>query len=614
MLAPNPAAQPMPEQPPQGGISLGAAMPPEMAGMMMQPPGPEKRYDVKIKRCTSKNGRLKVEVLAPEDFLIERNATVLNEEKVRFCAHRSRPTRSALKLMYPDKRSIIDDLPAYSRGSDKSDERRSREVRFNSRDVSTSDKATELVEIFECYVKVDYDGDGVAEWRQIVIARSSDTKHILANTEWGGDLPFTDIVPDPMPHRWAGRSAFDETYDIQRIKTVLMRQVLDNLYQTNNPQQEADHGRIMNPDALVNRELGSVVWTKPGNGPAVAPLAVPFVAKDSFPVLDYLDMVKEARTGIGRASQALDPDALQNQTATAVQATQDIKFSKVEVYARNIAECGGLKRLFKCMLRLFVENQREPMAIRLRGEFVDMDPRGWNADMDCTVNVGLGAGSRDRDMAMLQNVLQVQQGVITALQNPFNPILNLGHALDTARRLAEAAGLKNPEQYFPEVTQEQIAQIKQKMDANPPPNPDAAKAQAQMQIEQMKLQANMQLEQARMQSDSQRDAAKAQLDQQAMQAKAEIERIQAEADIATQQQKTQAEIALAREKAQIEAALQEREHQFKLDLMAREDARKEREFALREYEAQQGQARAQEGHAQKLEQMKAAAYKPKAKE
>lgn len=604
----------MPEQPPQGGISLR----PEdvmwtAEGGMMPPPGPEKRYDVKIKRCI-KSGRLRVEVLPPEDFLIERNATILNEEKVRFCAHRSTPMRSDLKRMYPDKKSIIDNLPTYT-SVNRNDEQQARDERFSpSTNENSGDSATDLIEIFECYVKCDYDGDGIAEWRQVVFARSSDERHMLENTEWGGDLPFTDIVPDPMPHRWAGRSVFDETYDIQRIKTTLIRQTLDNLYQTNNPMQEADASRIENPDALVNRQLGGVVWAKAGNGPAVAPLTVPFVAKDTFPVLEYFDMVKEARTGIGRASQALDPDALQNQTATAVQATQDIKFSKVEVYARNIAECGGLKRLFKCLLRLFVENQRVPKVIRLRGEFVTMDPRGWDADMDCTINVGLGAGSRDRDMAMLQNVLQVQQGVITALQNPFNPILNLGHALDTARRLAEAAGLKNPEQYFPEVTQEQIAQIKQQMDANPPPNPEAAKAQAQMQIEQMKLQANMQLEQARMQSDSQRDAAKAQLDQQAMQAKAEIEKIQAQADIATNQQKVEADIMLAREKAMLEAQLKREEHQMRMAEMQAESQRKEREFAMREYEAQQGQVRAQEGHAQKLEQMKAAAYKPKAKE
>jgi hypothetical protein len=608
----------MPEQPaPQAGFFVNGedytAALRETLGL--DPPGPEKRYDVKIKRCTSRNGKLRAKVVPREDFLMDRMATVL-DENVRFCGQRIiTKTRSELKLIYPDKAEIIDELPAYSPGTDKGLEKSARHDRFNSRDVTTSDKSTELIEYFETYPLIDYDGDGIAERRQVVVARGADNRHLLSNIEWGGDIPFTDIVPDPMPHRWEGRSVFDETYDIQRVKTVLMRQTLDNLYQVNNPMQAMDVNRVENPDAVFKRELSATVLTKGPPGDVIVPFVVPFAAKDSFPVLEYMDMVAERRTGIGRASMALDPDALQNQTATAVQATQDIKFSKVEVYARNIAEAGGLKRLFKCMLKLFVENQREPMTIRLRGEFVDMDPKGWNADMDCTVNVGLGAGSRDRDMAMLQNVLQVQQGVIAALQNPFNPILNLGHALDTARRLAEAAGLKSPEQYFPEVSQEQIAQIKQQMDQNPPPNPEAAKAQAQMQIEQMKLQANMQLEQARMQADAQRDAMKGQLDQQAMAQKAEIEKIQAQADIATQQQKVEAEIMLARERFALEAALKREEHAMRMQEMQAESARKDREFEMRAYEAQQGQARAQEAHGQKLEQMEAAAKnKPKAKD
>lgn len=594
MLAPNPDAQPMVQEPaPEAGFSL-----PEM----MPEPGPEKRYDVKIKRCVNPSGKLKVEVLAPEDFGIESNATVLDEDKIRFCFHKYRATRSDLKQKYPSKKAVIDDLPAYSRGSDVGQEKSSRESRFTSREgQSIGDKSTELIEVFECYVKVDRNGDGIAEWLQVVTVRGADKMHALSIEEWGGDLPFTDIVPDPMPHRWAGRSVFDETYDIQRIKTVLMRQTLDNLYQVNNPMLEANRSMVENPDALITRELGGVIWKK-SDAPAVIPSVVPFVAKDTFPVLDYYDGVAEKRTGIGRASMALDPDALQNQTATAVQATQDIKFTKVEVYARNIAESGGLKRLFKCMLRLFCENQNEPMSIRLRGEFVDMDPRGWNADMDCTVNVGLGAGSRDRDLAMLQGVAMKQELAIQGLMDPFNPILNVGHLFDTYRRMAEAAGLKSPEVYFPEISQEQVQQIAQQKAQNPPPNPEAQKAQAQMQIEQMKLQSTMQLKQAEMQAKAQQDQMKAQLDQQALVQKAEIEKIQAQADIATNDRKVEADIMLAREKFALEAELKRAEHAMKMQEMQVTQQQKQAEFQMKAQETGAQFEMQRESHEQKLKE------------
>jgi hypothetical protein len=365
---------------------------PAMLAQMMAPPPPEKRYDCKIKRCI-KSGRLKVEVLPPEDFLLDPCATRIDEDKMRFVGDRSRVTRSDLKLRFPDKKDIIDELPAYTYAADRGMEKQARDSdRWSSR-TSVSDKSSEELEVFELYVHVDYDGDGVAEWRQVVTAGIAGERQILGNEAWGGLTPYTDCVPNPQPHRWRGRSLFDDLQDIQRIKTVLLRQTLNNLYQTNNPMRAVNLSLVNNPDVLISQELGGVVNVKGDPNTVVKELVVPFVAKESFPVLEYFDMVAEKRTGVGRSSMALDPGVLQNQTAEAVKTTQDIKHTKIEAYARNIAECGGLKRLFKCLLRLFVENQREPFMVRLRDEFVEMDPRGWNADMDCQINVGLGSGS-----------------------------------------------------------------------------------------------------------------------------------------------------------------------------------------------------------------------------
>ena len=75
-------------------------------------------------------------------------------------------------------------------------------------------KASERVTIYEMLcVLVDYNGDGVAERRKIVTGGMSGKRQILANEEWGDDLPFSDLVPDPKPFSWMGRSIFDDMAD-----------------------------------------------------------------------------------------------------------------------------------------------------------------------------------------------------------------------------------------------------------------------------------------------------------------------------------------------------------------------------------------------------------------
>jgi hypothetical protein len=577
---------PGPQPPQAGGFSLAENAPQPMVtgnlmdpmGMLaqMMPPPPEKRFDCKIKRCI-KSGRLLVNVVPLEDYEGDASSTQLDEDGANFAGDKTRITRGKLKLRYKDKKDIIDELPAYSEIASAGLQKQARDNDFWGQRIAPQDKDSELVEIRESYVLVDYDGDGIQEWRQVVTGGIMGQRHILSNEEWGGLLPYTDICPNPQPHRWRGRSLFDDLYDIQRVKTVLMRQTLDNLYLTNNPRQGADESKILNKEAVVNQELGGTIWTKGDPNGALVPIVTPFVGKDTFPVLEYMDMVASKRTGVSRESAGLDPDALQNQTATAVQEQKSAQSTKIETFARNIAECGGLKRLFKCLLRLFCENQRQARTIRLRGKWVEIDPRGWDANMDCSINVGLGTGSKDRDMAMLQGVLMLQQQIIMGLQDPFNPILNVGHVLEVGRKLAEQSGLKQPEQYFPEFTQEQVAQTRQQMQQNPPPNPEQMKAQAQMQIEQAKLQANMQQKQLEMQQAQSQAAMDFQREQQADQRKAEIESVQMQADIATNREKVAADMQIAREKFEFDKQLALIEHQAKMQEMQMQAKFKERE-------------------------------------
>jgi hypothetical protein len=529
-----------------GPVPAGAVLP---AGELA-PQAPQ-LHDVKIKR-TCRTGKLAVWALPNEEFLIERSATVL-DETVRFCAHLSFPTRSELiKRGLP--RDKVDALPAHAGALD--------EAAKSARDKLSSwntdapvDKSVERVKIYECYVLCDYDGDGVAErWQVItgdIAGRGSDKegRPILSMEEWGDDLPFTDIVPDPVPHRWRGRSIFDEMEDIQRVKTVLMRQTLDNLYLSNNPQRAANLTRINNPDELITPTIGGVIDTNGDPQSLIMDMAIPFVAEKTFGVLGYMDEVAGKR--VGQVSFGLDPETLQNQTATATQAQQSASTSKVELYARNIAEM-GLKRLFKCLLKLVVKHQDQPFWIRRQGKPIKMDPRGWNVDMDVSINVGLGAGSRDRDMMMLQGIAGKQE-MILQLLGPDNPLAPMDKYSKTLGKMVEVGGLRSPELFFGDLDEDAVKEWLANKSQNQQPDPKQQELQMKAQIEQQKMQQA------------------AQLEQQKLQMSAEIEKVQAQADIATQQQKTQAEMALAerrfqldREMKLLDAQLKREEHQANL--------------------------------------------------
>ena len=546
-------------------------------------------FDVKVKRVVT-SGRLKVECIEPEDFLLDREATQI--ENARFCAHRRDTTRSELIEMGFD-RGLVENLPI-DRFSSIRQEKLSRDNDTQTFFNNVGDNSMLQVELLECYVKADVDGDGIAETVRAYYAGGNGSGELLDWEVWDDDLPFSDIPCEPVPHRWDARSIADDTGDIQRVKTVLTRQFLDNLYWVNNPMTTAEENSVANPGTLRSPRFGATVYYKKGALPP-APLPVPFIGDKALLGLQHFDNVREMRTGVSRSTMALDPEALQNQTATANQNQKDAAYSQVELIARNQAELGW-KRVFRQILKLIVKHQDRPRTIRLRDEWVEMDPRAWNAKMDATINIGLGTGSRDRDMAMLNQILNVQIAITERLAAAgfaeealeMVPKINM-----TAIKLAESAGIKNLDQYYLKITPERLQLMKQKA-ANPPPSP-----------EMMKIQADAQMKQAELEQRGQELQAKAQIDQQADERKAQIESVQAQADIATEQRKLEGEMALAQQKFELERELKLMDFQLKHEMhqqdmaMKAEQHRQQMEAGV--FKTMQGQ----EAHDQKMEAAKA---------
>jgi hypothetical protein len=465
-------------------------------GQMVDMPVPT--FDVKVKR-ESARGRLDVRAVKPENFYIDADAT--STEDARFIAYlHDTKTRSDLIEMGFDK-DVVADLAAHSQRLDDA-EGIARTDNFLNLRTNTL-KSQDFIDLYECYVKADIDNDGIAEQVQVWYAGNAGGGKILKWTQWEDDVPYTDIPCYPIPHRWDADSVADRTKDIQRIKTQLLRQALDNLYASNMPMREVEAGSVQNPDILVAPKFGGLIWKKPGTAP-IQPHIVPFVADKAFSAIQFMDEVVARRTGVSRQSMALDPEALQNQTATASQNQRDASYSQIELIARNMAELGW-KRVFQSILRLIVKHQDRPRIIRLRDEFVEMDPRVWNANMDCTINVGLGTGSRERDMMMLQGVLQNQIALADRFQSSGateQAINLLPKVVETMKKIAESAGLKSPDFYYPDFGEDDVQGLKQA----------AAQASQQPSVEQQKLQAQMQLEQQKAEAATSKEAAQMQAD------------------------------------------------------------------------------------------------------
>jgi hypothetical protein len=459
-------------------------------------------YNLKISRTTSR-GRLRFDSIEPENFLIDEAAVTVSE--ARFTAHRDPyVTRSDLIERGFD-RDKVEGLSADNNVSD-SEEAYSRQTSSSLIDNSMM-RSTQRVDLYECYMKVDVDDDGVAETIRVYYAGDAGAGTVLDWEVWEDEGPFDTIPCYPQPHRFESESVADRTMDIQKIKTILQRQALDNLYASNLPMQEVDQGSVVNTDILVSPKFGGIIWKKPGSRD-IRPHSIPFVADKVFAATEYFDKVIEKRTGVSRTMMALDPEALQGQTATANQNAKDASYSQIELVARHQAELGW-RKVFRKALKLIVKHQDRPRIIRLRDAFVEMDPRHWNASMDVTVNVGLGTGSRDRDMSMLQGVMNSQLMIADRLQGvgfDREALEIFSRVRRTLIKMAEASGLRNPDQFYPELTTDHVEKMGEQADQKRSQPSEAIqiermKIETAKQTEAMKAEGNKVKEQAQLSAD-----------------------------------------------------------------------------------------------------------------
>lgn len=404
---------------------------------------------------THPDGRVKLEAVPPEEFLISREAKSI--EEADYVAHRRIVTASELISMGYSE-DDIDGLASAHDDMSSNVERYTRNKALTNEMNSRDDDAMRKILYIESYVKVDYDGDGIAELRKI--CTGGDGNKILAN-EPCSIVPFCSFCPDPEAHDFFGLSVADTVMDIQRIKSSIMRNTLDSLAMSIHPRVAVVEGMV-NLEDVMNTETGALIRQRAAG--QVQPMTMPFVGQQAFPVLQYMDEIKEARTGISKASAGLDAGALQSSTASAVQATVSAAQQHIEMIARIFAET-GMKQLYKLVLKLITTHQDRVRMVRLSNEFVPIDPRVWNADMDVSINVALGRGSDTERMMMLRQIGEMQKEAMQTM-GAVNPLTDISKLSNTLKAMTELAGFKDTSQFWSDPAQFQPPQQEEKPDIN----------------------------------------------------------------------------------------------------------------------------------------------------
>ena len=393
----------------------------------------------------------------------------------------------------------VHDLSGLSDDSTYTDNEQFERMGFEQEDEENiQDPSMKLVQVTEAYMKMDKEGTGVASMYRILLAGGESE---VLECEPYGEVPFAVFEIDPEPHTFFGRSVADLIMNDQDSSTAMLRGMMDNVALTNSPRQGYVQGQV-NVDDLMNNEIGGLVRMK--SPAALVDIATPFVAGQVLTAMQYMDAAIEGKTGVTKASMGLDPDALQNTSATAARLQAQQGSAQIEVMARNIAE-GGMKRLFKLMLELLVENSCEETMMRLNGEFQPIDPRVWNVEMDMTVNVGVGTGQEGERHAALNEALQMQMQ-IWSQYGPGNGMVTMTGMRNTLGDMLALQGVRNADRYFSPMTAETEAQLIQQQEEKAAQEEEGAltDAQALVQSEQYNADKQMEMQTLKLQIEAQK--------------------------------------------------------------------------------------------------------------
>lgn len=396
-------------------------------------------FDIKF-RVTTEKQKVCIINIPPESFIITRNARSV--EDAEMVGDRVRKTRGEL-LSEGFDRKLIDQLSTVDEEDGKASNIKSvrnRDQGGSNDSASINNWASQFVEISDLYVKIDFDGDGIAERRHVMLSGNK----VLVN-EYFNHVPYASLSAILMPHKAIGRSRAEITYPYQLQKTALQRGVNNNIYMVNNPRNVV-HPDVDLDDMLTVRSNGIIrldedTQVLPGN--AVFPLVVPYIGQQALQVIQYIDTTRAQATGSLLANQGLEADDLNQETATRFNGVQDASDAKIELIARNYGET-GFRKLYEGISWLVSRYQNTEQEFRVLGKAMTVNPKGWKYKHHVQSNVGLGAGDNEKSLQSLQGIYGIQQSLI----QQGSTLADEKKGFNTLSRMVEGIGFPRVSEFF----------------------------------------------------------------------------------------------------------------------------------------------------------------------
>jgi hypothetical protein len=441
---------------------------PQQASLPPPPPPPPPLYDEVIVQFELDKPLIRCAGVPPEEMRLDRYARSFKDSRI--VGHeRVVPVDQMIAMGYSREQ-----CKDHIQSQETNEFTQEAQLRNPGRTMST--RVGDGVLYGEWYIKADRDGDGFPELRYICTMGED---HEVVHDEEANRVKFALFSCDPISHTIVGDSITDYTYDIQKIKTNMMRGVLDSLAESINAKTVVNE-LMVNLDDALNDDLGAVIRTRGDPNASVMFANTPFVGQQAMPVLDLLNDTLSRRTGLTDAAKGLDPKALQSSTQIGVEAVVNGAQERVELVARVLCET-GFKDLFTGLYNEVCENPNPPRTLRIRGSFIPYDTSTFDASMAVEVNANLGKGSDMVRMVALSGIKQDQQALI-AQMGINNPICGIPELLNTETDLLAIANVKNVGRYFKTPDPMQLQQL-----LSAPKAPDAQMMAAQAMLEKVRM-------------------------------------------------------------------------------------------------------------------------------
>jgi hypothetical protein len=435
-------------------------------------------YDIKVS-VTRNRGQIYIDPVPPEEFRLNAQHNSICLDDARFTAHVLLKPVSDLITEYGLTKKETDEL---SEGSNFYD----REYRFSLQNesvyydrVDAGDDSQRLIEISECYLKIDVEETGISKLMKVTVS-GGDSPEQLLSVEDADAMPWVSTTAFLMSHKFQGMSITDRLKQIQDQKTALWRNMFDNMYLQNNQRNVVIEGQVNMDDLLVSRP-GGIIRAKRLD--AITPLVTPQLGQDAYNMMTYLDQVRAGRTGVDPDGSATPANIGDRVGSEGVDRLMNAKEELVGLIIRVVAET-GIKPLCIKIRDLTIKHIDAVTDFRFRGQWYQINPSEWPDRTMCTVRVGTGTGNHQLQTMALMNVLQTQKELAAA----GSILISEKKAFDTMDDYCKFNGLNGAVRYFvdpdsPEGQQAKAAKDKQTAEAKDKADKiEIAIAQAQVKI------------------------------------------------------------------------------------------------------------------------------------